>query len=631
MDYSFMNQYKNQINENEIEKQDTIITFFKIKETLKKSQNLSPGSIYFVYAHVIMEIFQYFDYGVFTTDIIDIDNREQLEMNKKMNNSPSPSNPTSNSNPSPPSPSLFLDQSTQEKLIKLMKDCLSRMNMILPEILELTEHDLEELRDQAMSTIKIKQSFWDTPVPQKANEMQNSSFSPDSNFHSFHPASNIPISLQNPSSNPLSESSIPLSELLIPRSRLSISFCQVIYCFRILYRNLRALNRSSSKTKCNAGYLDSLSRKIEELQMLKEKNDILTDNRIQSKSFRFIFQISPKDIAEQVTLIHFNVYEKIRENELYDIAWMKLNNSTPNVHAFLNLSIYFTNVFVNQIISFINQNNSLTDGRDEKKKRGLQIISHLISVCRHFYKLDNYQGIWIILHSLLRFTTSSPSPSPSSLPKISSSKNEKFQENEMSRMEMNRNENENVNNQSIPHLDLSLLPKSDLVTLENFTNLLSSNRNYIIYRNHMKNKSKAIPVFAVLDDDLRAVDVGLVDSNHGIKAICNFLQYQNSQEYKTIQNDNAIQHWLLNSSCKNEDQSRWKKQKDHQGKENFNENDKNDENSINNQPSKNDNEMIEFMRQQDKENDIYHGNNRHDNDNSKDRFEPLFRQLRIKT
>lgn len=448
------------------EEKDTI-TFFKVKESLKKSKDLSSGSLYFVYAQIIANIFQYFDYGVF------ISSKEEN----------------------------FLDQSIQSELLKLMNECLLKMNIILPDIVELDEHGLEELKEKGLTAIQIKESFWDIPVPQRT-------------------------AMSSPS--PLQPSNI-INEVLIPRSRLSIAFCQLVFCFRILHRDLRALNRSSSKTKSNAGYLDSLSKKIEELQRLKEKNDLLMSSRSQAKSLEF-FELSPESIAQQLTLILFNAYKRIRENELHEIAWMKLDNPAINAHAFINLSTFFSRLFTFQAIHHSNP---------------VQSASFLISICRHLHRLDNYQGIWIIL-------------------------------------------------QSFKSLKLEGLPKSDLVTLENLHNLLSSNRNYIIYRNHMKNKSKAIPLFAVLYDDLRAVDVGLLTSNHAINAISKFIYYQNIKDYEEIQADNSIQHWLLNK------------------------NDLYIDDETEQQSPKNDNNQT-----------ILSVNNEEE-ENQKDRFKPLFKQLRVK-
>ncbi|KAJ3443945.1 ras guanine nucleotide exchange factor i-related [Anaeramoeba flamelloides] len=103
-----------------------------------------------------------------------------------------------------------------------------------------------------------------------------------------------------------------------------------------------------------------------------------------------LFDVDPEEIARQITLIEYNIYEKIKPSELLKLAWSspKLRHRSPNVIQMIHRFNLISGWVATAILK-----------RERVKERG-KALRWFINIASHCRKLNNFNGLMAILSGL---------------------------------------------------------------------------------------------------------------------------------------------------------------------------------------------------------------------------------------
>ncbi|KAM9980626.1 hypothetical protein ACTFIY_002951 [Dictyostelium cf. discoideum] len=140
-------------------------------------------------------------------------------------------------------------------------------------------------------------------------------------------------------------------------------------------------NISSSHTNSN-----SKSSK-EELYFFTSTKSII-NKEIYSRSF---MDYSPQDIAKQLTLIEFKLFQSVKMKELYHKSWTisksKFENS-PNIMSLITMSNKIANWVATEVVT-----------TPHPKKR-VEVLKRFISVAEHCKKINNFNTLMEVISGL---------------------------------------------------------------------------------------------------------------------------------------------------------------------------------------------------------------------------------------
>ncbi|KAN0018480.1 hypothetical protein ACTFIU_011098 [Dictyostelium citrinum] len=140
-------------------------------------------------------------------------------------------------------------------------------------------------------------------------------------------------------------------------------------------------NISSSHTNSN-----SKSSK-EELYFFTSTKSII-NKEIYSRSF---MDYSPQDIAKQLTLIEFKLFQNVKMKELYHKSWTigksKFENS-PNIMSLITMSNKIANWVATEVVT-----------TPHPKKR-VEVLKRFISVAEHCKKINNFNTLMEVISGL---------------------------------------------------------------------------------------------------------------------------------------------------------------------------------------------------------------------------------------
>ncbi|KAJ6249910.1 ras guanine nucleotide exchange factor i-related [Anaeramoeba flamelloides] len=103
-----------------------------------------------------------------------------------------------------------------------------------------------------------------------------------------------------------------------------------------------------------------------------------------------LFDVDPEEIARQITLIEYNIYEKIKPSELLKLAWSspKLRHRSPNVIQMIHRFNLISGWVATAIL------------KGERVKERGKSLRWFINIASHCRKLNNFNGLMAILSGL---------------------------------------------------------------------------------------------------------------------------------------------------------------------------------------------------------------------------------------
>ena len=101
--------------------------------------------------------------------------------------------------------------------------------------------------------------------------------------------------------------------------------------------------------------------------------------------------VTKDEIANQITLINFNIFKQINPRECISQSWKMKNKEeiAPNILKMINQ--------FNQIIKFI----QLKILQEKTLKNRIKSISKIIKICDKLLKIENYYAFAAVLNALL--------------------------------------------------------------------------------------------------------------------------------------------------------------------------------------------------------------------------------------
>jgi hypothetical protein len=159
---------------------------------------------------------------------------------------------------------------------------------------------------------------------------------------------------------------------------------------------IRFLTNEVSKIKNLTTISQILLTRIETSLLNINMNFIVSMNKmpasiIPKKINKFsLLDWNPIEIARQITIIEYEIFEKIKENELFDLSWSKKdkNEKSPNICALINRLNQLSMWFVTNLVSI------------ENLKERTAYMKLIIQIANELKILQNYNGLNAIISSL---------------------------------------------------------------------------------------------------------------------------------------------------------------------------------------------------------------------------------------
>jgi hypothetical protein len=133
------------------------------------------------------------------------------------------------------------------------------------------------------------------------------------------------------------------------------------------------------------------SKKLEQIETSLTTNILKINNRINNYiQKKTITDYQAIDFANQITLMNYEIFAKIKPEELNDLSWSKSNKEklSPNVCLFISNLNYFSKYFTKLIVT------------EKNIKKRVLIIKLLVQSAVYLKELNNFNGLFIIMSIL---------------------------------------------------------------------------------------------------------------------------------------------------------------------------------------------------------------------------------------
>lgn len=132
-----------------------------------------------------------------------------------------------------------------------------------------------------------------------------------------------------------------------------------------------------------------------ERNMLKQSQELIKSSTLLKKNFlskreKKLVDFSPKDIAQELTIIDSNLFSKIQASECIQKKWDKENRikNSPNIHRIIERSNLFSLYLASEIL------------KEVELKHRVKLVEHLIKVSKECLDFGNYASVFSIIGAL---------------------------------------------------------------------------------------------------------------------------------------------------------------------------------------------------------------------------------------